>query len=244
MATINASQSAIQGQAFDITATGLAASDGDSFTWNTSQGSSFNPNPSNVSGGVASTTYTPGSPGTDTISGSDSNSADSTSADVVISGASQPSNPSWTSDPTVISTLAAVNTAGDLTSTAACGPVKAFQSAVGAAGGPNLSVDGGYGPATAAAAGQVAAVNGGNAQAAVTSFPNCGGAAPPTPPQPPGNLTQPSSGWPMWLKIVLWIIALGGAIGLGLWLWKTFGSSRPMAAEPKRKRGKRTSKKR
>src|ERR1700691_3206486 len=125
MATINASQSAIQGQAFDITATGLAASDGDSFTWNTSRGSSFSPNPSSVSGGAASTTYTPGSPGTDTISGSDSNSADSTTTDVVISAGSQPSNPSWTSDPTVISTLAAVNAVGDLTSTAACGPVKA-----------------------------------------------------------------------------------------------------------------------
>ena len=63
---------------------------------------------------------------------------------------------------------------------------------------------------------------------------------------PPANNNVPATtgGWPMWLKIVLWIIALGGAIGLGLWLWKTFGSSRPMAAVPKRKRGKRVGKKR
>ncbi|MHB8563336.1 MAG: hypothetical protein ACYDDA_05190 [Acidiferrobacteraceae bacterium] len=65
-----------------------------------------------------------------------------------------------------------------------------------------------------------------------------------TPPANPSNQITASTGWPMWLRVVLWIVAIGGAIGLGLWLWKTFGSSRPMAAEPKRKRGKRTSRKR
>ena len=62
---------------------------------------------------------------------------------------------------------------------------------------------------------------------------------------PQNNTVVASTGWPMWLKIVLWIIALGGAVGLGLWLYKTFGSSNPaMAGESKKtKTGKRSAKK-
>lgn len=72
----------------------------------------------------------------------------------------------------------------------------------------------------------------------------CGGGQPVQPNNNNQQVTTTSSGWPWYVKAILWAIALGGAVGLGLWLWKTFGSSRPMAAEPKRKRGKRTSKKR
>lgn len=131
--------------------------------------------------------------------------------------------------------------------------VKAFKVAyniginLGDTSGPNgdgpsttagyLQHNGNYDQATADAV----SATGATAPAVCTAG---GGGQPVQPNNNNQQVTTTSSGWPWYVKAILWAIALGGAVGLGLWLWKTFGSSRPMAAEPKRKRGKRTSKKR
>ena len=103
-------------------------------------------------------------------------------------------NPALT-NASVLAAMQAMLQVSDFTSSAACAPVKAFQSAWNSAGGtPTLTVDGGYGPNTASAAGQVAAANGGgNVPSALTSgYPNCGGT--PTPPSPtPPSPRLPSS---------------------------------------------------
>lgn len=254
MATINTPGNLAAGQTVAITVTGLTADDGSQATWNSSLGSTFSPNPSNVSGGVASTNYTPGSGGSDLVSVSDGTDADNTDTTVSVAaggGGGGGTIPAWASNANVLSTYATLTQVADFTSTAACAPVKAFQAAVAAAGGPvtySGAPDGGYGAETAAAAGQVAAYLSSqgatqNAPGPISSgFPNCGGT--PAPPQPnPQPITKPT-GWPMWLKVVLWIIVSAGAVGLAFWLYKTFGSSNPAAtaAEPRRK-GKRSKKK-
>ena len=275
MATINVSGNQVAGQADDISATGLNAADGDQFTWNTSLGSSFSPNPSTVGGGTASTTYTPGGAGTDTVSGSDSDPTDNVSTDVSVAasggggGGGGGGSPAWTSNANVIAAFNALSLVQDFTSTAACAPVKAFQSAVAGAGGPVTytgTPDGGYGTGTAGAAGQVAAYltsQGGatiNAPGAISSgFPNCGGGGTqPVTTCPPGQtlvggvcvsnqapVVASSSKWWLWL---LGAVAVAGVAALAYWAFKTPGGRQTfgMASEKKRskKKKKASSKKR
>lgn len=256
MATINTPGGEVAGQSENITATSLDPT-ATTCTWNTSLGSTFSPNPSNVSGGYTSTSYTPGAAGTDTVSLS-TDAGDAVTTDVVVSAATPPPPPnaSWTTDATVIATLAALNQVGDLSSTAACAPVKAFQSAVRAAGGPALTVDGGYGAQTAAAAAQVAAANGGQAQAAVSTFPNCGGSGPPVVTTCPAGqvlvngVCQPATPVVPAKSSKLWwwiagIIVAGGVTAL---LWWAFGTDSGkqtlgMAGEKKKRKKKRSKKK-
>ena len=106
MATINTPGGEVAGQSENITAEGLDPT-ATTCTWNTSLGSTFSPNPSNVSGGYTSTSYTPGAAGTDTVSLS-TDAGDAVTTDVVVSAATPPPPPnaSWTTDATVIATLA------------------------------------------------------------------------------------------------------------------------------------------
>ena len=153
------------------------------------------------------------------------------------------------SDPTLVAAMATMLGVSDFTSTAACGPVKAFQLAYNNAGNvPAISVDGGYGAETANAASLVAASNGGgNVPAGLSSgWPNCGGGGvtPPTPPAPP---VAPSGGLPGWLKILIYILITAGAIGAGIFLYRYFNKKGAGAMEGKRRprrRGKRKGKKR
>jgi len=154
------------------------------------------------------------------------------------------------SDPTLVAAMATMLGVSDFTSTAACGPVKAFQLAYNSAGNvPAISVDGGYGAETANAASLVAASNGGgNVPAGLTSgWPNCGGG---TPVQPvnPVNPVVPASGMPGWLKVLLWLLVGGGVIAGAIFLYRYFDKRQLAgAAEGKRRprrRGKRKGKKR
>jgi hypothetical protein len=125
-----------------------------------------------------------------------------------------------------------MNAVSDFTQTAACAPVKAFQSAWNAAGGtPALTVDGGYGPQTGSANAAVAQANNlGNVQAGLTSgYPTCGGGTPPPPPPTtcpqgqtlvngqcvptpaPSPSTSSSSLWP-WILGGAGLLAVGGVI--------------------------------
>ena len=132
--------------------------------------------------------------------------------------------------------------------------VKAFKVAYNTGiNGGDTSGPNGDGPSTTAGYLQH---NGNYDQAAADAVTACLGSAPAAcaasaPPAqnnnpPQNNTVVASTGWPTWLKVVLWIIAIGGAVGLGLYLYKTFGSSSPaMAGESKkpRKTGKRSAKK-
>jgi LPXTG-motif cell wall-anchored protein len=218
--TVNAASVGTVGQAFDISVTGAA--DG-SVSLSSSLGSTFSPNPATSSGGSAASTYTPAAAGSDTITATDSSGATG-SATVTISAAGGGSTPqAAATNSAVLAAAQAMNQVTDFTSTAACAPVMAFQNAWNAAGGsPTLTVDGGYGAQTAAAAGQVAAANGGgNVAPALTSgFPTCGSSPqPPTPPQPPVNPPATTGGhaWLWWLVGGLAVLGLGG---LGLWYYK------------------------
>jgi hypothetical protein len=252
MTTINVPAGLTAGQAaVSISATGLSAPDQSAATWNSSLGSTFSSvsvvsNPNGDSTGTASATYVPAAAGTDTVSFSDGTDADNASTDVVVGasgGGGGTANPALT-NASVIAAQAAMAQVQDFTSTAACGPVKAFQSAWNAAGGtPSLTVDGGYGVNTASASGAVAAANGlGAVQGGLSGgFPNCGGAV--TPPATPPNNTTPtttgSSGMPTWLKWVLGIIVVGGIGALGYWAFFTPSGKRMFAGESKKKRRQR-----
>ena len=245
MTTINTSSAAVVGTPQVVTATGATV--GDAGTWNGQGADAFAPqSAAGVDAGDGTFSYTaswtPGQAGIDTISFSNGTDADNASLPVSVTAA-VPSNPAWTTNPAVVSAAASMNAVSDFTSAAACGPVKAFQAAVTAAGGPALTVDGGYGAQTAAANAQVAAANGGgNVQAALTSgFPSCGGAV--TPPATPPNNTTPttagSSGMPTWLKWVLGLIVVGGVGALGYWAFFTPSGKRMFAGESKKKRRQR-----
>jgi hypothetical protein len=141
----------------------------------------------------------------------------------------------------VLAAMQAMLQVSDFTSSAACAPVKAFQSAWNSAGGtPTLTVDGGYGPNTASAAGQVAAANGGgNVPSALTSgYPNCGGT--PTPPSPPAPIVPASSGLSTWAKVLIGVLIVGGIAGLGYMLFiRPKKGTRSYASEPTKRKGKR-----
>lgn len=168
-----------------------------------------------------------------------------------------------TADPSNPNFQAAVAASAALTTLTDCGQVKALQSAwnaasgdggVGATGGPVITVDGVYGTNTANANAAIAqASGGGNTPGPLdpSQYPNCNGA----PPQqtvtcpdgsvhpagyvcPGGNIT-PSGGLPTWAKWLIGLLAAAAVVGLGLWLYKRYGSE-SMAGERKRKRGRKS----
>jgi hypothetical protein len=214
------------GQSTVISATGLA--DGD-INWTSSLGATIDPNPSTSSSGSTSINYTSSGAGTDTLTATDSNGT-SASAQVAVVAVAPPPPPGTTNpaltDPSVVAAATAMNQVADFTSSAACGPVQTFQSAWNAAGGsPTLSVDGGYGPNTAAANAQVAAANGGgNVLAALTSgFPSCGVSPPspvPVPPMPvpvaPPVAPPSTSSTNVWPWVIAGVVVAGGAVALAM----------------------------
>lgn len=234
---VNVPGSITAGQATVISGTGFA--DGD-VNWTSSLGATIDPNPSTSANGSTAINYTAPAAGTDTLTATDSAGTSASAQVTVVSASPNPpspggGNPALTSA-AVLAAAAAMNQVPDFTSPAACGPVKAFQSAWNAAGGtPTLTVDGGYGTETAAANAQVAAANGGgNVPAGLTTgFPSCGAAPPPTPPMPvpmppspvPGPPSPPSSSSSALPWIVAGAVVLigGGAIA--------YAASRRRAAE-------------
>jgi hypothetical protein len=209
-------------------------SNGQTVTWSSSLGSSFNPATSSVdSSGGATTTYTPAAAGNDNLTATDDTGATATSMIPVTAGGGGGGGGgggysiSAGSAATIASTFAAL-VGIDFTSPSACGPVMAAQQAWNQAGGsPSLTVDGGYGPDTAQAWAAVAAMTGGgNVPAGLTGgFPNCGGGGgggnnPPNPPPNPLPNPQPS-GMPKWLKWGLIVLVLGGVAALGWWAFGT-----------------------
>ena len=148
--------------------------------------------------------------------------------------------------------LAAAGSLGgiDFTTSAACGPVKAFQNAWNNAGGtPTLAVDGGYGTDTASANGATSQANGdsGAVPGGLSSgFPNCGGGVQP-PPVTPVTPVVPSSGMPNWLKILIYILIAGGVVAGSIWLYRYYGKRQLAGASERRRprrRGKRKAKRR
>lgn len=248
---VNTSGQFTAGQSDVIDVTGSDLADGDSITWSSSMGATFSPNPSTAGNGSSSTNYTaPASAGTDVITATNTTQGTSGTGAVIVvasgGGGGGGGSAAWTTDANVVATANAMNQISDFTSTAACAPVKAFQQAVVNAGGPSLTVDGGYGANTASANAQVASANGGgNVQPALTSgFPNCGGAAPPGPPAPvPPAPVQPASKNKIWWWIAGIIIA-GGVAGLLYWAFGTQHGKDTlgMAGEKKTKKKKRKKK--
>ena len=256
----NVSGNVVAGQAtsLDVTST-----DGGPVTWSSSLGSTFSPNPSPDGGSSdSSTTYTPaavstGTTDTDIITATDG-SGDTAmgSIPVTAAGGGGGSSGGYTisaAGAAAVLAASAAMTGVDLTTTAACAPVMAMQTAWNSNGGtPALTaIDGKYGTdsadALAAAASMVAGQ--GNVPAAVTTFPNCGGSPTPTVTCPDGSVhpagyvcpgsspIQPSGGMPKWLKWLLIVLAAGAVGTIGYLIYKKQNGSG--ASEPKRRRSKR-----
>ena len=252
----NVSGNVVAGQAtsLDVTST-----DGGPVTWSSSLGSTFSPNPSTDGGSSdSSTTYTPAAAGTDIITATDG-SGDTATGDIPVTaaGGGGGSSGGYTISAAGAAAVLAASqamTGVDLTTTAACAPVMAMQTAWNSNGGtPALTVDGGYGAASAEALAAAASIAGqGHVPAAVTTFPKCGGS--PTPPAttvtcPDGSVhpagyvcpgsspIQPSGGMPKWLKWLLIVLAAGAVGTIGYLIYKKQNGSG--ASEPKRRRSKR-----
>jgi hypothetical protein len=237
MTTISLPTSATAGTAVAITATG--ATTGGAGTWNGANNDSFAPQ--GVSGVDAgdgtfsyTTSWTPGAAGTDTVSFSNGVDADNASTNMVVSASGGGSNRVALAQAVVAAIAADPNYCADVgvAGTAVNAAVHAYKLATGLNVGTGL-----YEASTAAAVNQ-------DTGATTAACPSGGGTTPPA--NNNNTAVTTSTGLPGWAKAVLWIIALAGAVGLGLWLWRTFGSSRPaMAGESKKpkKTGKRSSKK-
>lgn len=140
---------------------------------------------------------------------------------------------------TLVAAAQTMNLLPDFSAQAACAPVKAFQAAWNAAGGtPQLSVDGGYGQDSANANAAVATIYGGNVPGPASSFPNCGGGNPPTPPNPNPQPPVPSGGMKTWVKVLLWLLVGGGVVGLGVLIYRWMSKGGGAREGKRRRRGK------